>query len=217
MAGKKNIMNAIKRAVSPKPQRCFPSNSVQSSIVVSSTPLTEFICSRLRGDNLQLFALMFAEAIKNDRHAKVILFENVYSFLGYERYDVAVRQLKKLFPEITACFENLHPKVEVSPGARGPSKDTYLISVRQFETLMLAAKTEEGPLAREIMLDVKDAVQDFMKIEMEASARLAQQQLEKQTSKRQDVWSLTRNANNWRLPKRICKRRWRPRRSDARR
>jgi hypothetical protein len=34
-----------------------------------------------------------------------------------------------------------------------------------------------------MMLDVKDAVQDYMKSEMEASARTAQQQLEEQTSK----------------------------------
>ena len=175
-------MTAIKQAVSPKSQRPPASSSLQSSGVASKTPLTDFICSRLRGNNLQLFALMFAEAIKNDRHAKFILFENVYNFLGYERYDVAVRQLKKLFSGITACVENLHFRVEVSPGARGPLKDTYLISVRQFETLMLAAKTEEGALAREMMLDVKDAVQDFMKMEMEASAKLAQQQLDQQTS-----------------------------------
>ena len=45
---------------------------------------------------------MFADAIKNDRHANVILFENVYKFLGYERYDVAVKQLKKLFPGMAA-------------------------------------------------------------------------------------------------------------------
>ena len=43
--------------------------------------------------------MMFAEAIKPDRQAKVISFKNVYNFLGYERYDVAVEQLKKLFQE----------------------------------------------------------------------------------------------------------------------
>ena len=191
MAGKKKIMNAIKQAVSPKPQRCFPSNSVQSSIDVSRTPLTEFICSRLRGNNLQLFALMFAEAIKNDRHAKVIIFENVYKFLGYELYQHAVRQLKRLFPEAPPTpINNLTSSGEVFPGTRGPSKVNYLISVRQFETLMLAAKTEEGALAREMMLDVKDAVQDYMKMEMEAeaNARLAANaQLAIEEAKRQEL------------------------------
>ena len=42
---------------------------------------------------------MFAEAVKNDRHAKVVLFESVYKFLGYDRYDNAVRQLRKAFKE----------------------------------------------------------------------------------------------------------------------
>lgn len=100
MAGKKTIMTAIKRAVSPKPQRGTPSiANTSSSPVVSKTPLTDFICSRLEGDYLQLFALMFAEAVKNDRHAKVVLFESVYKFLGYDRYDNAVRQLRKAFKE----------------------------------------------------------------------------------------------------------------------
>ena len=120
---------------------------------------------------------MFAEAIKNDRHAKVIMFENVFKFVGYERYDVAVKQLKKLCPGIKAIAESLHSKVEILSGTRGPSKDTYMISVREFETLLWAAKTDDGANAREIMLDLKDAVQDFMKMEMEASSQAANKRL----------------------------------------
>ena len=56
-------------------------------------------------------------------------------------------------------------------------KKLYLISVRQFETMLLAAKTDEGARAREMMLDVKDAVQDYMKMEMEASTRAANERL----------------------------------------
>ena len=177
------MIKAIKRAVSPKPQRSHPGNDLALMTDVQETPLTSYLCSRLSGENLKLFALMFAEAIKTDRHAKVILFENVFRFLGYERYDVAVKQLKKLFPGTKALVENLHPKVEVSSGTRGPSKDTYVISVRQFETMMLAAKTDEGATAREMMLDVKDAVQDYKKMEMEASAVQISSQLEEQRSK----------------------------------
>ena len=190
MAGKKNIMNSIKRAVSQKTQRSQTSSSVQSSvvaIVASRTPLTDFICSRLRGENLQLFALMFAEAIKNDRHAEVIPFEDVYKFLGYDRYDNAVRQLKRLFTEVELNTDPLLTGEELPRGRHGHQKELYLISVRQFETMMLAAKTDEGARAREMMLDVKDAVQDYMKIEMEASARQAQQQLEEETARRLEL------------------------------
>jgi hypothetical protein len=176
-------MHAIKRAVSPKTQRSTPSSSTHSPVTLSRTPLTEFICNRLRGENLRLFALMFADAIKNDRHAKVIHFENVYKFLGYDRFDNAVRQLRKLFKDSELVTDNLLTSEEVVRGSRGPAKQSFLISVRQFETMMLAAKTDEGARAREMMLDVKDAVQDYMKMEMEASARRAQEELEKQTSK----------------------------------
>ena len=187
MAGKRNIMNAIKRAVSPKPQRSSPSSGVQSPVVASRTPLTNFICSRLRGDNLQLFALMFAEAIKNDRHAKVILFENVYKFLGYDRYNNAVRQLKNTFLDEDLVLDNLLTNEQVAKETPGPQKQGYLVSVRQFETLMLKAHTAEGDRAREMMLDVKDAVQDYMKIEMETSARQAQQQLDEETARRLEL------------------------------
>ena len=159
MAGK-NVMSAIKRAVSPNPQRAETPTTALCITPVSRTPLTDFICSRLEGEKLQLFGLMFAEAIKNDRHAKVIVFENVYKFLGYDRYNNAVRQLKNSFTDSELLVDNLLTGEQVSKGAAGPSKTTYLISVRQFETLMLNAQTTEGARARGMMLDVKDAVQD---------------------------------------------------------
>lgn len=84
-------MHAIERTVSPKAERNAPEHIELAN--VQETPLISYIYSRLRGDNLQVFALIFAEAIKNDRHAKIIPFENIYKFLDYERYDHAVRQL----------------------------------------------------------------------------------------------------------------------------
>ena len=195
MTGVKNIMSAMKRAVSPDPQRASTSTmSPCTTPVVSRTPLTDFMCSRLQGEKLQLFGLMFAEAIKNDRHAEIICFEDVFKFLGYTRYDSAVKQLKRSFPgkqTVSANGDNLRHKAEVAPG---PSKDRYLISVRQFETLMLNAQTTEGSVAREMMLDVKDAVQDYIKMEMEEASRaalererVAQQQLEEETCRRLEL------------------------------
>ena len=100
MAGKKNKkMTGIKGAMSGQPQRATPSTGGPSILPTASrTPLTDFICSRLHDERLQLFALLFAEAIKNDRHAQTIWFEEVFKFLGYTRYDSAVKQLKRHFP-----------------------------------------------------------------------------------------------------------------------
>ena len=180
MTGKKNIMSAI-------PSPC-------TTPVVSRTPLTDFMCSRLQSEKLQLFGLMFAEAVKNDRHAKVIRFENVYRFLGYDRYNNAVRQLKNTFADSELVVDNLLTSEQVTKGTSGPSKTSYLVSVRQFETLMLNAQTTEGGVAREMMLDVKDAVQDYIKMEMEEASRmaverekLAQQQLEESNAQRAEL------------------------------
>ena len=75
---------------------------------------------------------------------------------------MAVRQLKKQFSDIRPTIDNLHVEVKVTKSISGPSKAVYLISVRQFETLMLNAETSEGARAWEMMLDVKDAVQDYL-------------------------------------------------------
>ena len=107
---------------------------------------------------------MFAEAVKNDRHAKVISFEQVYKFLGYDQYSHAVRQLEKVVPNIQLSDKNLSPKGEVSSSTRGPSKDQYIISVREFDQMLCEAKTPEGALARTMMLDVKDAVQELHQV-----------------------------------------------------
>lgn len=100
-----------------------------------------------------------------------------------------MRQLKKLFPDIQSVSDNLPSSGLVSKNTPGPSKDSYLIWARQFDTMLSEAKTAEGVLARDMMLDVKDAVQDYIKWEMEKASRLAteeerqaQQQLEEQTS-----------------------------------
>ena len=191
MTGVKNIMTAMKTAVSPNPRRAdAPTASLIALPLVSRTPLTDFICSRLEGETLQLFGLLFAEAIKNDRHAQIILFENVYKFLGYDRYDVAVKQLKRLFPSIESGNANHHFKVEITKCAPGRSKDPYLISARQFEKLLVEAKTGEGALARDMMLELKDAVQDYIKMEMEEASRLAQQQLEESHAQRLELQAI---------------------------
>ena len=48
---------------------------------------------------------------------------------------------------------------------------------------MLAAKTKEGANAREVMLEVKDAVEDYMRLEVTQQRIQAQKELEEQMSK----------------------------------
>lgn len=71
---------------------------------------------------------MFAEAIKNDRHADTRWFEDVFKFLGYTRYDSAVK-LKRSFSSlagkqtVSAHDDNLRFVAEVTPG---PSTDRII-------------------------------------------------------------------------------------------
>jgi len=63
----------------------------------------------------------------------------------------------------------------------------YLLSVNQFEEVLLAANTDSGKKWRKLVLKIKNLVVAYMKMEMEASAVRASTQLE------EAVWSkLTR-------------------------
>ena len=58
MAGKKNIMDAIKRAVSPSKPRATLTATPSSD--AADTPLTRFVLDRLEGPSKELFAMSFA-------------------------------------------------------------------------------------------------------------------------------------------------------------
>ena len=78
----------------------------------------------------------------------------------YDHYKHAVRQLRRLFPDIQTVSDNLPSSGPVSKNTPGLTKDSYFISAREFDLMLCEAKTPEGALARTMMLDVKDAVQD---------------------------------------------------------
>ncbi len=51
-----------------------------------------------------------------------------------------------------------------------------MISVNQFEAVLLAANTETGKKWRKLVLKIKNLVIQYMKMEMEASATRAQKE-----------------------------------------
>ena len=110
MGGKKNIMTAIKRAVSPvKPRGTADENGV--SFVMEHTPFTRFVMDRLSGPSKELFALSFAVQMKVDKHALVIDLNDALPWLGTGRIDHAIRLLKQHFPEGDYKVETIFPSV----------------------------------------------------------------------------------------------------------
>ena len=70
MAGKKNIMTKIKRAISPLKPRHNADDSGPSSSA-EHTPLIRFVMDRLTGPSKELFASSFAMQMKVDKHALI--------------------------------------------------------------------------------------------------------------------------------------------------
>ena len=90
-------------------------------------------------------------------------------WLGYARRDEAVRQLQKLYNEDKYVIKRiLHTGAE----KRGQPKEQYLISLDQFEELMIEASTEEGKPAHKMLRQLKDAVFGFIDQEKKGAQRL---------------------------------------------
>ena len=110
-------------------------------------------------------------------------------WLGIDRIDNAVRLLIKHFKEGEYRVETVYLPKEENPKGGRPGK-RYLIFLDMIEDLLMLADTKQGRDARKMYKQLRDAVQDFMKMEMEESARaasekerVAQMQLEDQASK----------------------------------
>ena len=142
-------------------------NLPSSALVNANTPFTEFVLSRISQDDPhRLFVMSFAEHVRADPDAKVIDFNDVFRWIGYDRKDSAVRLLKRELNESEYIFYVKHNDVE---NLAGRPKEVYKISVNQFEELMIAAHTDEGKRARKMVLLLKRAVQDYMQMEIEQS------------------------------------------------
>ena len=181
MAGKKNIMNAIKRAVSPSKSRA--TSTATASNVTQDTPLTRFVLDRLEGPSKELFAMSFAAQMSIDKHALVFDLSDALPWLGIDRIDNAIRLLTRHFKKDEYKVEKVFLPKEENSDKGGRPGNRHLISLDQFEDLLMLADTKQGKEARKMYKQLRDAVQDYMKMEMEVSAIQAQKQLEEQTSK----------------------------------
>ena len=194
MAAKKNIMTAIKRAVSPLRQATTvaelqlpPSNPTG---LPATTPFTRYVLDNLNLQNGEhkLFAMTFAPQIQIDCEAKVLDFDDYFHLLGHANKASALRTLLRTVPKDELV---INKDVENSMGR---PRDVYLLNVNQIEEVLLAANTDEGKKWRKLVLKIKNLVVQFMKMEMEAAAnmaaekeKLAQQQLEESDAKRAEL------------------------------
>ena len=120
--------------------------------------------------------------MKVDKNALVFDLADCLPWIGMGRIDHAVRLLTSHFKEGQYKVETISPlRGETSEkGGRRPKR--HRISLDILEDLMMQAETEQGRNARTMYKQLRDAVQDYMRLEMETSAKLAQQQLQEQTS-----------------------------------
>lgn len=165
------------------------------------TPFTKFVLSRLDEDSAKIFAISFAEHVRNDPDDRVIEFDSVYLWLGFTRIDNGIRLLKKEFENSEIVF------LTKEGASGGRPKDSYLISINQFEHLLMMAKTEEGKAARKMLLIIKRAAFDWMKIELEekdiriqaaTAAQVAlQRQLENIRTSKYMIYAFWMHANHF--------------------
>ena len=150
--------------------------------MTDDTPLTRFVLDRLEGPSKELFAMSFAAQMSVDKHAVVFDLADALPWLGIELLGNAVRLMTRHFKEGEYRTEEVFVPRDKNPKGGRPGK-RYMISLDQFEDLLMLADTKQGKEARKMYKQLRDAVQDYMKMEMETSARQAQEQLEEQTSK----------------------------------
>ena len=127
------------------------------------TPFTDFVLSRLPDEESQkLFAASFGEHLRHDSDALAIHLDHVYKWLGYDRKDNTVRLLKKEIPDGEYALLT-------SEEGRGPAnRASCMISLNQFEELMIAAQTAQGKKARKFALLLKMILQEYLIAEQKA-------------------------------------------------
>lgn len=156
----------------------------------SDTPFTKFVLSRLDEDSAKMFAVSFAENIRNDPDEKNLCLDDVFVWLGFSRKGKAIELLKREFED----QDVIHRSVKNT--SVGRPVDQYLISINQFEHLLLTAKTDAGRTARKTVLMIKRAAFDYMKIELQEKSIRMQSAIDAQAS-------LQRQLDNIRLSKNV--------------
>jgi hypothetical protein len=174
-------MNAIKRAVAPLQRSRTSVTDAGPSSATEHSLLTEFVLNRLQGPSKELFAISFAAQMSVDKNALVYNLADALPWLGIELLGNAVRLMTKHYKEGEYRVEEVFLPKDKNPKGGRPGK-RYLISLDMFEDLLMLADTKQDKEARKMYKQLRDAVQDYMKMEMEATAKRAQQELEARTT-----------------------------------
>ena len=177
-------MTAIKRAVSPLRQASTVAESkLPPSIptgMPATTPFTRYVLDNPKGNlengEYKMFAMTFAPQIQMDCEARVLDFDDYFHLLGHKTKGNALRTLLATIEESELIV------IKSDKNSVGRPRDIYRLSINQMEEVLLAANTDEGKKWRKLVLKIKNLVVQFMKMEMESSAKLAQQQLDEQMS-----------------------------------
>ena len=158
--GSKKIVTKIKDALSrgsrsPSPE---PGPSMGES---SDSPFTQFVLSNLDEQDQKMVATTFAPQIQTDCDARNLDFDDFFHLLGHTSKRDAVRTLKRTISEGEIVLGTS------AKNSTGRPRDIYLVSVNQFEEVLLAANTDAGKKWRKLVLKIKNLVVQFMKMEME--------------------------------------------------
>ena len=118
-----------------------------------------------------------------DKHALVFDLSDSLPWLGIDRIDNAIRLLTRHFKRDEYKVEKVFLPKEENSDKGGRPGNRHLISLDMFEDLLMLADTTQGKKARKMYKQLRDAVQDYMKMEMEANAVQARSQLVEEKTK----------------------------------
>ena len=162
MTGKK-LVERIKDSLaigsrSPSPEPGASSSSGPSTCE-SDNPFTCFILPQLDDEDERMVAMAFAPQIHTNCDARKLDFDNFFHLLGHTSKRDAVRILKRTIPEAELVLGTS------AQNSTGRPRDIYMVSVNQFEQVLLAANTEAGKKWRKLVLRIKNLVVQYMKME----------------------------------------------------
>ena len=144
MAGKKNVMATIKRAISPLRPRRPADEAAGPSATAEHTPLTKFVMDKLTGPSKELFALSFAVQMTVDKHALVFDLADCLPWIGIGRIDHAVRLLTRHFKEGQYKVETVFPPLGENFNKGGRRQKRHWISLDILEDLMMPRRKSGG-------------------------------------------------------------------------
>ena len=128
-----------------------------------------------------MVAMAFAPQIQTDCDARNLDFDDFFYLLGHKTKGNALRTLTTTIPEAEIII------IKSDKNSVGRPRDVYMISVNQFEEVLLAANTDTGKKWRKVVLRIKNLVVQYMKMELEATAKRAQEQMSQLVIKEEET------------------------------